>query len=142
MLEQKRFGGNEKLNIFQIDIKMFDPDNLLDRAIPWVRWIWSPWFVIPWLVIFAVVLGAMAYHWHLYWAGFFSLWNLPQKGFWDWVSMFALLVGVTSIAGVELGVQLATRLDEGHLRRAFGILLLLVAAQLGYRSLRRYPDSL
>lgn len=53
----------------------------------------------------------------------------------------ALTLGVASIAGVELGVQIATRVDEGHLRRAFGVLLLLVAAQLGYRCLRRYPDQ-
>jgi uncharacterized membrane protein YfcA len=52
----------------------------------------------------------------------------------------AIVVGVASIAGVELGVQIATRVDEDHLRRAFGVLLILVAAQLGYRCLRRYPE--
>ena len=54
----------------------------------------------------------------------------------------AAIVGVASIAGVELGVQIATRIDESHLRRAFGVLLLLVAAQLGYRCLRRSPEQL
>jgi uncharacterized protein len=53
----------------------------------------------------------------------------------------ALTVGVASIAGVALGVEIATRIDEDHLRRAFGVLLLLVAAQLGYRCLRRYPEQ-
>ena len=56
----------------------------------------------------------------------------------------ALVVGVASIAGVEIGVQVATRLDEGLLRRLFGVLLLAVAAQLAVRALRpprRYPDS-
>jgi uncharacterized membrane protein YfcA len=50
---------------------------------------------------------------------------------------------VVSIAGAELGVQIATRLDESVLRRAFGVLLLLVALRLAYselRSSRRYPD--
>jgi uncharacterized protein len=54
----------------------------------------------------------------------------------------ALTLGVASIAGVEVGVQVATRLDESHLRRAFGVLLLLVAAQLVHRCLRRYPEQL
>ncbi len=56
----------------------------------------------------------------------------------------ALVVGIASIAGVEIGVQVATRLDEGLLRRLFGVLLLAVAAQLAVRALRpprRYPDS-
>jgi hypothetical protein len=42
----------------------------------------------------------------------------------------ALLVGVVSIAGAELGIQIATRIDEALLRRLFGVLLLAVAAQL------------
>ncbi len=53
----------------------------------------------------------------------------------------AVTLGIASIGGVALGVQLATRVDEAHLRRAFGVLLLLVAAQLVVRCLRRYPDS-
>ena len=53
------------------------------------------------------------------------------------------MIGVVSIAGAELGVQLASRLDETHLRRAFGVLLLGVAAQLALsvvRAARRYPE--
>ncbi len=56
----------------------------------------------------------------------------------------ALAVGVASIVGVELGAQIATRLDESLLRRLFGLLLLGVAVQLAARALRqprRYPES-
>jgi uncharacterized protein len=52
----------------------------------------------------------------------------------------AVTLGIASIAGVAVGVQIATRVDEDHLRRAFGVLLLLVATQLGARCLRRYPE--
>lgn len=48
----------------------------------------------------------------------------------------ALVVGVASIAGVEVGAQLVTRLPEDTLRRLFGGLLLLVAAQLVWRTRR------
>jgi uncharacterized membrane protein YfcA len=54
----------------------------------------------------------------------------------------ALVVGVASIVGVELGAQLATSLPEESLRRVFGVLLLAVAAQLAWRTYRsspRYP---
>ena len=55
----------------------------------------------------------------------------------------ALVVGLSSILGVELGVRIATSVDEDLVRRGFGILLIAVAAQLavhGLRHGRRYPD--
>lgn len=56
----------------------------------------------------------------------------------------AVVLGVASIAGVELGVRIAVALPEHALRRMFGVLLLLVAAQLLYgarRQAARYSDS-
>jgi uncharacterized protein len=48
----------------------------------------------------------------------------------------ALAVGVVSIAGAELGIQIAIRIDEALLRRLFGALLLAVAAQLALQVVR------
>lgn len=48
----------------------------------------------------------------------------------------ALVVGVASIAGVEVGAQIVTSVPEDTLRRLFGALLLLVAAQLAWRTRR------
>ena len=56
----------------------------------------------------------------------------------------ALVVGVSSVVGVEAGARLVTQLPESTLRRLFAILLFLVAAQLVWRTRRRaarYPDS-
>jgi uncharacterized membrane protein YfcA len=56
----------------------------------------------------------------------------------------ALVLGLTSVAGVELGARVAVSLDESTLRRLFGVLLLGVAAQLTWRAHRagsRYPPS-
>lgn len=56
----------------------------------------------------------------------------------------ALVVGAVSIVGVELGVRIATGLPEHVLRRAFGVLLLCVAAQLAWQTIRtrrRYPGA-
>ena len=55
----------------------------------------------------------------------------------------ALVVGLASIVGAEAGVRIAKAVDEDLLRRAFGVLLLVVAVQLavrGVRERRRYPD--
>ena len=51
----------------------------------------------------------------------------------------ALVVGVAAIAGVEAGVQIAEALPEHVLRRLFGLLLLVAAAQLAWRSRRQPP---
>ncbi|HET7758599.1 MAG TPA: sulfite exporter TauE/SafE family protein [Gaiellaceae bacterium] len=49
----------------------------------------------------------------------------------------ALVVGLAAVAGVEGGVQIAEALPEHVLRRLFGVLMLAVAAQLAWRTLRR-----
>jgi uncharacterized protein len=48
----------------------------------------------------------------------------------------ALIIGISSIVGVEAGVLIATSLPEHALRRLFGVLLLGVAVQLAWRALR------
>jgi len=48
----------------------------------------------------------------------------------------ALWLGLSSIAGVQLGVVIATSLSEDVLRRLFGVLVLAAAAQLALRALR------
>jgi uncharacterized membrane protein YfcA len=56
----------------------------------------------------------------------------------------ALVVGLASVAGVEVGARIATGISEDLLRRLFGALLFLVAAQLAfqaYRKSRRYAPS-
>jgi uncharacterized membrane protein YfcA len=53
----------------------------------------------------------------------------------------ALILGVAAIAGVEAGVQIAEALPQHALRRLFGALMILVAAQVAWRALRRQPYS-
>jgi uncharacterized protein len=48
----------------------------------------------------------------------------------------AAVIGVGSIAGVQFGVLLAESLPQGVLRRMFGLLLLVTAAQLIWRTRR------
>jgi len=66
-------------------------------------------------------------------------WRQRRYGNVRWRS--ALVLGLASIAGVAVGVQLATSLSEDTLRRLFALLLLGVAAQLAWRSRRRTPYS-
>jgi uncharacterized protein len=51
----------------------------------------------------------------------------------------ALVLGLASIGGVVVGVQVATALPDDLLRRLFALLLLAVAGQLAWRCLRPAP---
>lgn len=69
-------------------------------------------------------------------------WN--QRRYGNLRPRTAVIVGVASIAGVELGARLATLLPETTLRRLFAVLLFAVAAQLVWRTRRetsRYPET-
>jgi uncharacterized protein len=49
----------------------------------------------------------------------------------------AVILGLASVAGVELGVVIATSLPELLLRRLFGVLLVAMAAQIAWRAIRK-----
>ena len=69
-------------------------------------------------------------------------WN--QRRYGNLRPRTALIVGVASVVGVEVGARVATSLPEDALRVLFGVLLLAVAAQLALRTRRRaarYPES-
>jgi hypothetical protein len=56
----------------------------------------------------------------------------------------AVVVGLASIIGVEIGARIVTELPEEALRRLFAVLLFGVAVQLVWRTRRkrpRYPES-
>jgi putative peptide zinc metalloprotease protein len=81
-------------SVFEINFPLFDPNDLLDRFMPWIRWIWSPWHVALWAAAFSVVFGFLVYHWDLYWAGLWALYNPVENTIWDWLGLIALMCGI------------------------------------------------
>ncbi len=61
-------------------------------------------------------------------------WRQQRYGNVSWRA--ATILGVASVAGVQTGVLAAYWLSEDALRRLFGLLMLLVAAQIARRALR------
>jgi len=61
-------------------------------------------------------------------------WRQHRYGNVEWRS--AAIIGVTAVVGVEVGVRVATSLDEDVLRRLFAVLLFGAAAQVAFRALR------
>lgn len=94
-LRKKRLYDAENSTLFQAYVPIFDPDKLMNRILPWIRWFWSPWFVLPWLAVFLVVFLFLVHNWDLYWAGFFGLWDLPHKTFWEIVGFLTMVFFVS-----------------------------------------------
>jgi uncharacterized membrane protein YfcA len=70
--------------------------------------------------------------------------TLNQRRYGNLRVRTAIVVGLVSIVGVEIGARLVTELPETTLRRLFAVLLFGVATQLVWRTRRRtsrYPDS-
>jgi uncharacterized membrane protein YfcA len=62
-------------------------------------------------------------------------WNQSRYG--NLRARTALVLGLASVVGVEVGARIAIALDETTLRRLFGVFLLAVAAQLAWRAYSR-----
>ena len=60
-----------------------------------------------------------------------GVWRQNRYGNVRWRA--ALVIGLASIAGVEVGVQVATSLPETTLRRLFAVLVFAVAANIAWR---------
>jgi uncharacterized membrane protein YfcA len=70
--------------------------------------------------------------------------TLSQRRYGNLRARSAVVVGLASVAGVEVGARLATEIPENTLRRLFALLLFGVAVQLVSRTRRkrpRYPES-
>ena len=66
-----------------------------------------------------------------------GVWRQREYGNVRWRA--ALLLGLGAIVGVEAGVQIAEALPQHALRRLFGVLMILVAAQVAWRARRQAP---
>jgi uncharacterized membrane protein YfcA len=69
-------------------------------------------------------------------------WN--QRRYGNLRARTAVIIGVSSVVGVEIGARIVTAVPESTLRNLFALLLFGVAAQLVWRTRRRrprYPDS-
>jgi putative peptide zinc metalloprotease protein len=49
-------------NILYIKIPLFDPDKLLTKMLPWLRWIFTPWFVLASIVLMGSALMLVLTH--------------------------------------------------------------------------------
>ncbi len=111
LLEKKDKWTFEYMTIFK-----FDPNELLDRLIPHIRWIWSKAFLIASLTAIALMIVINIIRWDEFWQGTVELYAFSRKSLWD-VIVFILLF-VVSLGIHELGHALSLKNFGGECHEA------------------------
>jgi putative peptide zinc metalloprotease protein len=111
LLEKKDKWTFEYMTIFK-----FDPNELLDRLIPHIRWIWSRWFFIASMSAIGLMLTINAVRWNEFWQGTVDLYAFNRKSLWDVVVFFLLFV--VSLGIHELGHALTLKNYGGECHEA------------------------
>jgi len=87
----------EGFDIFMMPFHVFDPNRVMNRTIPYVRWIWRPVTVAVASVFFALTIAVIVQHWGLIWSETLALYAFLRKPFWDAVEFFAILTCVGAV---------------------------------------------
>ena len=111
LLEKKDKWTFEYMTIFK-----FDPNELLDRLIPQIRWIWSKGFFIASMTAIGLMLVINAVRWDEFWRGTVDLYAFNRKSLWDVVVFFLLFV--VSLCIHELGHALTLKNYGGECHEA------------------------
>jgi putative peptide zinc metalloprotease protein len=124
LVERSRRQRRQKIrqyigNPSALKLPLFDPDRWLDRALPWVRWVFTPWGALLWLLVVAAGVMQGAMHWndltHDIWDQVFSTAN---------VVLLALVYPVVK-ALHELGHAFAIKARGGEVHE-IGLMFLLM----------------
>ena len=88
--EAKSEGFNPLMMLF----KVFDPDRILTRTLPWVRWIWRPPMVAVACACFLFTIGVFATRFDTIWAETIELYSFFKKPFWEFVQFWVILTSI------------------------------------------------
>lgn len=106
----------DKWTFEYMTIAKFDPNDLLDRLIPHIRWIWSKGFLIGSGIAIALMLAINIVRWDEFWQGTIDLYAFNRKSLWDVVVFFILFV--VSLGIHELGHALTLKNYGGECHEA------------------------
>jgi putative peptide zinc metalloprotease protein len=111
LLEKKDKWTFEYMTIFK-----FDPNELLNRLIPHIRWIWSKGFFIASITAIGLMIVINILRWGEFWQGTVDLYAFSRKSLWD-VIVFILLF-IVSLGIHELGHALTLKNFGGECHEA------------------------
>ena len=87
----------EGFNVLYIIFKIFDPDRILTRTLPWVRWIWRPPTVAVACLCFVFTINVFATRFDTIWPQTLELYAFFKKPFWDFIQFWVILTSIGCI---------------------------------------------
>ncbi len=111
----------EGFNVLFMLFKVFDPDRILTRTLPYVRWLWRPPAVAIACLTFVFTIAVFATRFDTIWAQTIELYSFLKKPFWDFVQFWVILTCLGCIH--EFGHGYATKMYGGEVHD-MGIALL------------------
>lgn len=88
---------SEGFNILFMLFKIFDPDRILTRTLPYVRWIWRPPAVAFFSLCFILTLSVFVKRFDTIWPETLELYAFFHKPFWDFVQFWVILTSIGCI---------------------------------------------
>ena len=88
-----RLGSQDKWTFEYMILWSFDPDKLLDRLIPRIRFLWTRWFFFVSLTAILLMLVINVVRWNEFWQGTLAIYSFRDYTFWD-VLVFIFLMTV------------------------------------------------
>ena len=86
-----RLRSKDKWTFEYMILWSFDPDKLLDRVIPKIRFLWTKGFLIISLMAILAMLTINVVKWDEFWQGTLAIYSFRDKTFWD-VLVFIFLM--------------------------------------------------
>ena len=116
-----RAGRRTKGSLLRLRFSIGDPDQLFERTVRRLPWLWSPPFVWACVALFVVYGLIVAGRWDEFWSGVVNLYTLEGFSAWDWVILYTVTVMIGVIH--ELGHGLTTKYFGGEVHEIGGMLI-------------------
>ncbi|HET9794525.1 MAG TPA: efflux RND transporter periplasmic adaptor subunit [Thermoanaerobaculia bacterium] len=109
--QRKAEEKEEGFNIFLIPFHVMDPNELLNKTVRWVRWLWSPPVVTAGIAIFLLTASVFVARFSTIWTQTLELYHFLGKPFWDFVQFFVIMTAIGAVH--EFGHAFAIKIYGG-----------------------------
>jgi putative peptide zinc metalloprotease protein len=77
-------------DLAEVNVAAWDPDTYLTRIYPYIKFLYSPWFNLFGLFMVGIMTVIFIGHWNIIWHDTFEFYNLTDKTFLDFITVWVL----------------------------------------------------
>ena len=121
---QRKTKADGEDSIFYVTFSAWDPDEALNRVLPYIRWLWTKEFLIFSLICILLMFNITFSRWEGFKAGLIENFNFAEKSIWQ---VFVFIFLMTAAGGIhELAHGLTLKAFGGEVRQ-MGFLLFYIS---------------